>query len=427
MNNSLNQIIKDQKQRLEKNLSFKYVPRTIFTKAKRLADSDLIKVIIGPRRAGKSILSMLLLDGSDFAYLNFDESPLLEELKKTNTLELLKELFAVYGNTKLLLFDEIQNLDMWELFANKLHREGYNVFLTGSNAKLLSQELATHLTGRHFKIEVFPFDFKEYLAGKNFDKNIKGLSTNQKGELLNHLEKYLVNGGYPETVVKDLDNKTYLSDLFDSTIFKDVVKRYKIRFPQKIDAVGSIIINNVGNELSYRKLIKPLNVKSPMTAEKYVKLLEESYIIFLLEKYSNKTKERFGNIKKSYVVDNGFIHAKAVQFSSNKGKLMENLVFVELMKRGYRPNFDLFYYKTKNNKEIDFMVREGIKVNSLIQVAYDTGVFNTDNREVNALVEASEEVNCDNLLLITWDEEKTETVKGKEIKYIPLWKWLLSL
>lgn len=426
MNNLLNQIIKDQKQELEGRLSFKYVPRTIFARAKKLADSDLIKVIIGPRRAGKSILAMLLLEGSDFAYLNFDESPLLEEVKRSGTLELLKELFAVYGNAKTLFFDEIQNLDQWELFANKLHREGYNVFLTGSNAKLLSQDLATHLTGRHFRIEVFPFDFKEYLAGKEFNENIEELSTNQKGELLNHLENYLINGGYPETVVKDLDNKKYLSELFDSAIFKDVVKKYKIRFPQKIDTVGSIIINNVGNELSYRKLAKSLNLKSSMTAEKYAKLLEESYIIFLLEKYSNKTGERVGGVKKSYVVDNGFIRAKAVQFSSNKGKLMENLAFVELLKRGYRPNLDLFYYKTKNKKEVDFMVRKGIKVDSLIQVAYDTSVFDTDNREVSALVEASNEVHCDNLILITWDKEETKKIKGKEIKYIPLWKWLLS-
>ncbi len=237
----------------------------------------------------------------------------------------------------------------------------------------------------------------------------------------------MLNGGYPEVVTKELDSKEYLSTLFDSTILKDVIGRYKIRFPQKISTVSSIIINNIGNELSYRKLMVPLDVKSSITVEKYAKLIEESYIIFLLEKYSNKTKERFGSIKKPYTVDNGFISAKSVQFSNNKGKLMENLIFTELIKRGYRPNFDLFYYKTKNFKEVDFIVRDGINVNYIIQSSYDISESKTENREVSALIEASDELNCDKLLLITWDREEIKEINGKKIQYIPLWKWLLDI
>lgn len=427
MNILLRKIIETQKNILEKSISKKYVPRTVFNNAKRLMETDLIKVIIGPRRAGKSILSLLLLEGKKFAYLNFDEDSLAQVLKDIKDYDiLLEELFTVYGKTSNLFFDEIQNLDRWELFINRLHREGYNVILTGSNSKLLSKELATHLTGRHFEIKVFPFDFKEYLNAKEFEiKNESILLKEYKGELFNHLENYIINGGYPEIVTKELDNKEYLSTLFDSTILKDIIGRYKIRFPQKINTVSSIIINNIGNEMSYRKLMIPLDVKSSMTVEKYAKLIEESYTIFLLEKYSNKTKERFGLIKKPYTVDNGFISAKSVQFSNNKGKLMENLIFTELVKRGYKPNFDLFYYKTKNFKEVDFIVRDGINVTYLIQSAYDISESKTEKREINALIEASKELRCDNLLLITWDREEIKKIDGKEIQYIPLWKWLL--
>ncbi len=172
MNTLLRRIIETQKKTLEQSASKKYIPRVIFARAKKLMETDLIKVIIGPRRSGKSILSLLLLGKEKFAYLNFDEDALSQVLKDTkNYDEILEELFAVYGKTKNLFFDEIQNLDRWELFANRLHREGYNVILTGSNSKLLSKELATHLTGRHFEIKVFPFNFKEYLDAKGFEIN----------------------------------------------------------------------------------------------------------------------------------------------------------------------------------------------------------------------------------------------------------------
>jgi len=427
MNSSLNLTIRKQKAYLEQALSKSYVQRTGFAKAKKLVGTDLIKVVVGPRRAGKSVLSMLLLKDVKFAYLNLDEEslrPILRDMKSYD--ELLEEMLSVYGKTNVLLFDEIQNLDRWELFVNKLHREGYNLILTGSNSKLLSMELSTHLTGRHFEIVVLPFNFKEYLDAKGFHANSDSASASHKGELFFHLENYLLNGGYPEVTAKDLEVKPYLSTLFDSVILKDVVGRYKIRFPQKILTIGSLIINNVGNELSYRKLLVPLDVKSPVTAGKYAGFLEEAYLVFLLNKYSYKTKELFGFVKKAYVVDNGFVAAKAMQFSGNRGKLMENLVFGELVKAGFTPNKDLFYYRTESNKEVDFIVRQGTKVKSLMQVAYDTTSAKAEAREMKALVEASKELDCDELLLITWDEEGERKLSGKKIKLIPLYKWLLE-
>ncbi len=426
MNNLLNSIIRKQKESIEQMLSRDYVARSGFAKAKELVKTDLIKVIIGPRRAGKSVLALLLLKDVKFAYLNLDDDSVCQILKDMkNYDELIEEMLSVYGKTNVIFFDEIQNLDRWELFANKLHREGYNLILTGSNSKLLSRELSTHLTGRYFEIEVLPFSFKEYLTAKKFEIS-DSLSASYKGEIFNYLDNYMLNGGFPEVVVKDLDVKEYLSTLFDAVIFKDVVNRYKIRYPQKITSIGTFIINNVASEFSYRKLLVLLDVKSPVTIEKYAKFLQESYLIFLLNKYSYKTKDMFGFIKKVYVVDNGLVTSKAIQFSKNKGKLMENLVFVELLKRGFKSNTDLFYYKTKSNRGVDFLIKEGIGIDSLIQVSYDTNDLGTEKREVSALVEAGQELNCNNLILITWDNEDTKTVEGKEIKFVPLWKWLLE-
>ncbi|MCX6736732.1 MAG: ATP-binding protein [Candidatus Parcubacteria bacterium] len=427
MNNLLLEIIKKQKQLLDAELAREYIPRAIFVKMQELIETSLIKVIIGPRRSGKSILSLLLLKNKSFAFLNLDDESLVSLLKKTERYDdLLEAMFTVYGKTKILLFDEIQNLDRWELFANRLHREGYNLFLTGSNANLLSRELATHLTGRHYEIDVLPFSFSEYLLVKKFDSS-KVIGAEAKGELLNYLQRYMISGGYPEVVINGLNPTNYLSALFDSVIFKDVISRYKLNLSQqKISDIGSYAINNITGEFSYNSLKYVTGIKTVATIEKYLRFLQESYILFILKRFSNKDKERIKSPKKFYVIDNGFIQAKAVRLSDDYGKLMENLVFVELLKHGFKPNIDLFYYKTRNNKEIDFLVRKGAKADTLIQVSYDISDSRVEEREVKALVEASGELNCDNLILINWEQEKTKTLNGSIIKYIPLWKWLLN-
>lgn len=426
MDNQLIDTITAQKEILKKALKENYVPRTVFSRAEEFAKTSLIKVILGPRRAGKSTLSLLLLKDKPFAFLNMDDEQLSSVLKKTKTAELLDTMFAVYGKTEIILFDEIQNLEGWELFANKLHRSGYNLFLTGSNANLLSKELATHLTGRHFPIEVLPFDFKEYLSAKKFNF-APDAPIVEKGELLNHLKEYMTNGGYPEVVVNGFNAASYLSTLYDATIFKDVISRHKAGLPQKkITDLGSHAINNVTNEFSYNSLRSVIDVKRVETVQKYLGFLEESYILFILNRFSYSDKKRIKSPKKFYVVDNGFILAKGIRISSDYGKLMENLVFAELLKRGLRPNLDFFYYKTKNDREVDFVVKKSAKVDSLIQVSYSIENEKAEKRELSALIEASKELGCNDLILITWDREELKNTKGMEIKYIPLWKWLLS-
>ena len=418
----IKEVVIRQKKEMETLLARPYVPRSCTLYAEKFAGAELIKVVTGPRRAGKSIFSLHFLRKSSPAYANFDDERLI---KLTDYDELLKELHACYGSKKQLLFDEIQNLPGWELFINRLQRQGYNITLTGSNARLLSGELATSLTGRHVPIEILPFSFKEILAAEKFEEPGKHLSPETKGQILGLLERYLINGGFPEVVVKKLEPKGYLDTLMDSLILKDIVKRYSVRLSSQIYDLHGYLLNNFASECSFRKLAGRLGFKSVTTLEKYTGYLEEAYLIHVLQRYSNKAAERVGTPKKVYLVDNGYIEAAGVQFSPDRGRLMENLIFGELLKAGRRPNRDLFYYKTRNGREVDFITRKGRAVDSLIQAAYKLDAPGTKEREVKALIEAGGELRCDNLLVITWDHEEILKVSGKKIHFTPLWKWLV--
>lgn len=422
----LNDIVLKQKQEKEQLLLLPYVERTKDDFGKKWLDSALIKVILGPRRAGKSVYSLMLLKDRPFMYFNFDDE-VVASVGGIATDDLMKALHGTYGNIKNILFDEIQNLPAWELFVNRLHREGYNLVLTGSNARLLSKELATALTGRHIPIEILPFDFKEFLRAKKFEVDSEyGALPQKRGELLHLMEEFLLHGGFPEVVVSNLDPKDYLEVLFDSLLFKDVVKRHKVKFSSQIGNLGSHLINNFANLYTLRKLQNILDLKSITTTEKYTKYLEEAYLIFSLLRYSPKSVQRIKSPKKVYIVDNGFVSAKAIQHSPDKGKLMENLVFVELIKRGSKPNNELFYYKTRNEREVDFVVKDGAVVKELIQVCYDVDNRNTEQREVNALIEAGKELHVTKLSVLTWDEKRTLEKDEMIVQFIPLWEWLMK-
>jgi len=359
-------------------------------------------------------------------YFNFDDE-IIGSGANLSTTELIKQLHAVYGDIKCIFFDEIQNLPNWELFANRLQREGYNLILTGSNARLLSRELASALTGRHIPIEILPFDFQEFLRAKNFKLDSDYISLPQKqGAFLKLMDNYLVNGGFPEIVVNNLDANDYLQVLFDSLLFRDVVSRYKIRFPEQIGILGSYLLNNFSSLYSLTKLRNILGFKSITTVEKYIKFLDEAYLLFTLFLYSQKSVLRLKSPKKIYAVDNGFISSKAIQHSPDKGKLMENLVFIELVKRGLKPNRDLFYFKTRNNREVDFLIKKDLEIVELIQVCYQANDPATELRETKALFEASKELKVEKLTILTWDEERKIEQNGMRINLQPIGKWLLE-
>lgn len=408
-------ILETQKKEIERLRLMTLISRDKETEAKKWLDSNLIKVILGPRRSGKSVFSFLLLRDRSFAYVNFDDEKLLEGFDMDM---LIADMKIVYGDTKNLLFDEIQNVPNWELMVNRLQRQGYNLVITGSNANLLGKELATHLTGRHISIELLPFNFNEFLRAKHI--NLKRITMSEKLVLLHG---YLFNGGYPEIVIHEIDPRGYLGVLFDSLILKDVVVRYHIRRTDLVKRVGEYMISIITQRFSSNNVMCALGEKSDITIGKYISYLSDAYLIILLTRYAHSPKKRANAERKIYTVDNGFISARAISSSSDNGKYFENLVFTELLKRGYIINQDVFYYQTRNGKEVDFCLKNN-NTFSLLQVAYLIDNPKTEKREIGALLEASEELRVDDMIVITFNTEKVVKKEGKTINCIPLWKWL---
>jgi predicted AAA+ superfamily ATPase len=406
-----------QKRELESRFKEKYVERDIDL---RRINNNLINVIIGPRRSGKSFFAIHVLNKmGSFGYANFDDERLVE-VKDYD--EIVNTIDSIYNNPKYLLFDEIQNLEKWELFVNRLQRQGHNLVITGSNSKLLSKELATHLTGRHSLTNVSPFSFHESL--KLEDKKLTG------NEIKTKLFSYVTQGGYPEPLIKKLDHKDYLSTLFASIIYKDIVKRFRVRSVQAIEDLATYMISNIAKEFSYNTLTKVTKCKSVHTVEKYLNYLEEAFIFFKLNRFSFKVKEQMASNKKIYCVDNGFISAKAFKFSPDMGQLYENVVAIELKKLEMDGVANIYFWKSKQQEEVDFVVKQGLKVTHLIQVCFDVSDVKTKEREIRALIKAGKELKCKNLVAITEDYEAKEKISwfGVEgnIRFIPLWKLLFE-
>lgn len=406
-----------QKRELESRFKEKYVERDIDL---RRINNNLINVIIGPRRSGKSFFAIHVLNKmGSFGYANFDDERLVE-VKDYD--EIVNTIDSIYNNPKYLLFDEIQNLEKWELFVNRLQRQGHNLVITGSNSKLLSKELATHLTGRHSLTNVSPFSFHEYL--KLEDKELTG------NEIKTKLFSYVTQGGYPEPLIKKLDHKDYLSTLFASIIYKDILKRFRVRSVQAIEDLATYMISNIAKEFSYNTLTKMTKCKSVHTVEKYLNYLEEAFIFFKLNRFSFKVKEQMASNKKIYCVDNGFISAKAFKFSPDMGQLYENVVAIELKKLEMDGVANIYFWKSKQQEEVDFVVKQGLKVTHLIQVCFDVSDVKTKEREIRALIKAGKELKCKNLVAITEDYEAKEKISwfGVEgnIRFIPLWKLLFE-
>jgi len=413
-----------QREERDELVSRGYIIRLDVSAKAEYLESGLIKLITGPRRSGKSVLALQLLHGQTFAYLNFDDDLLLKEFDEDAVVE---GLYEVYPNFQFLLLDEIQNLPDWELWVNKLYRRGFNLVVTGSNARLLSREMGTSLTGRYIQIAVFPFSLEEYFDYHQFSMvDFQDATPKKKGELLSLMNDYLLNGGYPEVVFTPAIGKNYLATLFDSVLLKDIVRRFQIRQTQQLYDLANYLLSNFTNQYSYNQLMKDLNFSSVMTVKKFVGYLSEPYLFFNLSRFSNKIKLQQNAPKKSYVVDNGFIRSRSFESSPNLGRLLENMVFVELLRRGLIPDLELFYYKTRNDKEIDFVCRHGHQINQLIQVCFDVSASKVLKRETEALVEAAVELKCFDLVVVTWDKEDTLKLKDCTIRIVPIWKWLLT-
>ena len=411
----IQQIIAGQKAEFEGRFLEKYVTRKTVLKG---LDTDLISVVIGPRRAGKSFFSIHSVGlRSGIGYVNFDEERLL---RVENFDDILSAIRAVYSNPETLLFDEIQNVSQWELIVNRLQREGYKLLLTGSNSHLLSNDLATHLTGRHYCTYVFPFSLPEIrvlfpLSDINSDRQQLCF-------------EYVMKGGFPEVWVKNYDHIQYLSTLFDSIILKDIVMRYHVRYPNALIDLAQTLLTNITGEFSNNAMQKIANFNSSHTVAKYLGYLEEAFLIFSIPLFSYKISEQRKASKKIYCYDNGYFQAKAFKFSPNIGKLFENAVAIDLKRTEFEGELKLFYYKNEKKEEVDFIVQQELKTTYLIQVCYLIAEPKVKEREIRSLLKAGVEFQCKQMIVVTNDYEKTEQHSWfgntGEIEFIPLWKWL---
>jgi predicted AAA+ superfamily ATPase len=397
--------ILNQRAERDELLSRPYQQRHTKYDADELLQNPLIKLITGPRRVGKSVFALLMLQGKNFAYLNFDDNQLLEKWDEDLAMSALD---YVYPDYDFMLLDEIQNLPDWNLWVSKLYRRGKNLIITGSNANMLSSEMATVLTGRYLQIEMLPFSLDETMRWKNISPDRE----EQAAQAIVLADDYMRNGGYPETIPARSITKSYLSTLFDSILLKDVAQRHKVRNTSDLYNLATYLLSNFCNPISANELAGELGMSSVATTKKFCDYLNEPYLFFYLPRFNNKLKLMNKAPKKVYVVDNGFVQSTAFNLSENLGRLLENQVFVELLRRGYIPGQTLFYYRTRNDKEIDFVTRKGAKVEQLIQVCYDMTSEKTRKRELGALVEAAEELHCDNLLVIT--NSKKEHIEWKD-------------
>ena len=385
-------------------------------------NSKLAQVVIGVRRSGKSTLcfNALRKAGVHYAYANFDDER-LEELETKDLDNVLQTLYKIYGKFDYLFLDEIQNIDGWPLFVNRLLRQRIHIIITGSNAKLLSTELATHLTGRHHKIELFPFSFKDWCSIK--DVEYTRLTTKNKGLLSKAYEEYFRQGGFPELISGEENPKEYISTLIDNIISQDIKKRYKIRNIDALKRLAHHILNETPTLIVKETLQNIIGIKSERTLGNYLMYLNQTYLISTISKYSSRSRERARN-EKSYAIDVAFMDKRENAFSGeNLGWRLETIVYLELLRRKAVTENDIYYYQGRS-AEADFVVCDGNKTLAVYHVSYDISNDKTRKREIKGCIAGAKATKCDNLFLITDHESEVIEEDGYTIQVVPIWEWL---
>ncbi len=413
-------IVENERVLQEKFSEENIIDREIRKSIERNIGTDVAVFITGVRRCGKSILTYLISKNKKAAYVNFEDERL--SIKGGELNKVMEAIYSLKGKIGFFVFDEIQNIEGWEKFIARIIKNK-KVIITGSNARLLSKELSSFLTGRHIDFVLFPFSFKEFLKYVNFEPNI--YLTENISRLKDYLSEYLVKGGFPLSL--RLGN-LFLINNYKDIVERDVVERYKIKYPKTLKEIAKYLISNSSSEISFNKLKKMLNIKSVHTVKNYISYLENAYLIFLIERFSPKLKEQFLAPKKVYCIDNGIITALSFKLSQNKGKLMENLVAIELLRRKFyfHPDYEIYYWKDYQQREVDFVVKKEDRIKYLIQVCFSVDEINTREREIKSLMKADKELKSEKMLIITWDTEEKIKINGKIIELIPLWKWLLT-
>lgn len=390
-----------------------------------------IKDLIGVRRSGKTtimyqiIKSLIENEGAsakNIALLNFDDP----EISSLPLNEVLDTVERMNPDVEYLFLDEIQQKTGWEggvrtLYdTNRLKR----IFVTGSSASLLSEDIGRVLTGRHLTFAVFPFSFKEYLlfsGWTNFDMDFLEYNKNR---LKHYLDSYIGNGGFPETLGKnELEVKTALTNIYNDILSRDIASRHNVSF-ETARKISYFLISNAAKEFSYRNIAKSLGIATG-TAESYVGYLAEAFLLITLARFSPKISVQYTEPKKAYCIDTGLKNAVSFIISEDRGRLYENVVLAELKRRGE----EVYYWKDEKKRwEIDFLIKNGEKITQLLQVCLDVGDGKTKDREINGLAEGMKRFKLKSGIIITENYAGEEEMpNGMKVVYVPLWKWLLRL
>lgn len=387
-----------------------------------LAAKEII-VISGVRRSGKSTLLRIIADRlakvippENVFYLNFDDERLVD-FTPQNFNDLLELFFETHTKGKaVFLLDEVQNVAFWEKWVNRLHeQEEIKVFVTGSNASLLSSEIATSLTGRNITIELFPFSFREFLRLQGEEAG--ELTTKRKGYLSHAFQEYLERGSFPQVIKSQ--NKEFLKSYFNDILYKDIIARYSLRDVKEIKELAVYLASHIGKPLSYHQLATMTGIKSVSTIKNYWEYFQQSFLFFKLSLFDYSIKRQLYNPAKNYCIDVQLANQIGFAFTEDRGRLLENISFIELKRRGE----EVYYHKGK--KECDFVIKRGRKITMVIQVCTE---LNQDSREreIAGLLDAAKTYNLKTGFILTGGEESAFQKDGVKITVLPLWKWLLQ-
>nr|WP_302829899.1 ATP-binding protein [uncultured Bacteroides sp.] len=416
MKQLLKDIITDQKAYMSNK---KYIARDF---PEKYLSNDEIIIISGVRRCGKSVLLQQIRDKlpqKDY-FFNFDDDR-LGNFTVEHFQQLYEVLIELYGEQNYFYFDEIQNIPGWEHFVKRLYNSGKKIFITGSNARMLSKELGTYLTGCYISIELYPFSFSEFLIFREQKSLLGDISgTVARGEIQSAFNNYLRQGGFP--IYLKSEDGIVLKTLYDNILYKDVMVRNQIVNEREVKELVYYTVSNIGKPLTYTSLTKVVGVKNPTTVKNYLEYIENTYLLFTLSKLDYSVKAQLRNPKKVYAIDNALVSRLGFHFSGEEGRLLENMVFIELRRRGGE-----VFYHSSGNAECDFVVREGFRVTQAIQVCYLFDNFETRKRELRGIQDAMDAYQLSEGIIITSSHEEVVEYEEKKIYILPAWKWLRSL
>lgn len=413
MKQLLKDIIIDQK-------SFLPSKKTIIRSfPEKYLNNEEIIIISGVRRCGKSVLLQQIRDRlpqKDY-FFNFDDDR-LSNFTVENFQQLYEVFIELYGEQNYFYFDEIQNITGWEHFAKRLYNSGKKVFITGSNARMLSKELGTYLTGCYIAIELYPFSFSEFLDFREQQHLLGDISgTIARGEIQSAFNDYLKQGGFP--IYLRSEDGIVLKTLYDNILYKDVMVRNQIVNEREVKELVYYTVSNIGKPLTYTSLAKVIGVKNPTTVKNYLEYIENTYLLFSLSKLDYSVKAQLRNPKKVYAIDNALVSRLGFHFSGEEGRLLENMVYIELRRRGG----EIFYHNS-GSAECDFVVRDGFRVVQAIQACYLLGSSDTREREIRGIQDAMDTYQLLEGTIITNTHEEELKYGDKMIHILPAWKWL---